>query len=213
MQYKVPQNVDIEDKVIGPLTIRQFIILLVAAGILMILNQILVEYLRIFFFVAVIIIGGGALALAFAKYGDQNAEVFLLSAWKTFINPQARVWRKEEEKEEKEPQQKEIKKDSETPEDKRVGITEARSNLEKLAEVVDSGGFSVVEKGDTDMPDILAETERPNENVEKMIASAQKSSPKREQLVSEAASVTPDRTQAETPKIKLRKDQYYKNVK
>lgn len=210
MQYKVPQNVDIEDKVIGPLTIRQFIIILVAAGLLLILNQIFIGPLRIFFFVSLIIIGGGGMALAFAKYGDQNAEVFLLSAWKTFINPRARVWRKEEEKEPK-VVQKEVKEEPKAPEDTRVNITDARSNLERLAEVVDSGGFSTLKDDKT--PDILAEAETQNENVEKMIETAQKSTPKREQLVSEAATVTPDRNQAETPKIKLRKDQYYKNVK
>ena len=33
MQYKIPQNVRIEDKIVGPLTLKQLIILGVGGGI------------------------------------------------------------------------------------------------------------------------------------------------------------------------------------
>ena len=63
-QFTVPQFIDEEDKILGPITTRQFIILLVTAGI------IFVEY-KIFdfslFVVSGLITAGVAVALAFGK--------------------------------------------------------------------------------------------------------------------------------------------------
>ncbi len=188
-----------EDKVIGPLTVRQFIIILVTVGLLMFANFVFIGPLRFLFFLAVFIIGGGGLSVAFFKYGDQNAEVFLLSAYKTFINPKSRVWKKEEVK--PEPIKKvEPKKEPEAPLEKRVSVAEARSGLERLAEIVDTGGYSTVKKPD-EAPDLLAKVERKDEGLEKIIDSASKVTPKREQLVSEMASLPPLPPKGETPHI------------
>ncbi len=225
MQYKVPQHVDIEDKVIGSLTIRQFIIILIAAGIILVLNFMLIGPLRMLFFILAFFIGGLALSIAFVKYGDQNLEVFLVSAVKTFTNPRKRVWKKEVAvpNQKAEPVKK-TPQEEKGPTDTRIDITSARDNLEKLAEIIDSGGYAALSPEhkanltpknveDAEAADLLAKTEKPDEKVDSIIESATKTTPKREELVSEAASVTPNRLQAETPKLKLRKDQYYKNIK
>jgi len=181
----------------------------------------LVGPLRFLYYAAVILIGGGALALAFAKYGDQNAEVFLLSAINTFIHPRKRVWKKEEHKEEN---IKPVEKKEEAPEEKRTDIKDARSGLEQLAEIVDSGGYSTLSDGRrgstgessekvTNTEEIIDKEKLNEDKVETMMIQAEKNTPKRDQLVSEVASIKPSESQEETPTIKLRKDQYYKIIK
>lgn len=214
MQYKVPQHVDIEDKVIGSLTVRQFIIVLVGVAIIGALKVLLVGPLSVLFWPLAFVIGVFVGALAFAKYGDQNMEVFLLSAFKTFINPRKRVWQKEPAQTEANSQEP-IAKAPEAPADSRIGVESAEGGLAKLAEVVDSGGYSIFEKqaAEAEAPDLLAKAEGEAVEVDAMLSEASRVAPKREELVSEAASVTPDPKQAETPTIKLRKDQFYKEIR
>lgn len=227
MQYKVPQHVDIEDKVIGSLTIRQFIIVLVGIGFIGFFKLLLVGPLSIFFWPVAIVIGFIFGAVAFAKYGDQNMEVFLLSAYRTFVNPRKRIWQKEPYKPVTSDQRPATTK-PEAPTERRVNITEAHDNLEKLAEVVDSGGYSAIadstgernmnfgQVANTDVvdaPDIIARSESDMPEIDTMIEEASKVAPKHEELVSEAASIAPTQTQKETPKIILRKDQFYKEIR
>jgi hypothetical protein len=206
MQYKVPQNIDIEDKVVGPLTIRQFLIILVTAGIIMTLNFI-IGFMGPIFYMIALLIGALGIGLAFFKYGDQNAEIFVISAFKTFTNPRKRVWQKEE------PQQVANEK-PQTPKPKeeeeyvstRANVSEARSHLEKLAEVVDSGGYSALQKNippatSTETPDLLEKTERPDEKFEQLVNEVTQKAKKREQLISEVASVPPDESLKETKTI------------
>jgi hypothetical protein len=224
MQYKVPQHVDIEDKVIGSLTIRQFVIVLIGVSVIGLLRVLLVGPLEILFWPIAFIFGAAVGALAFAKYGDQNMEVFLLSAVKTFISPRKRVWQNEAYNPE-EHKEAPVVKEPEAPKDVRVNVTAAQDNLEKLAEVVDSGGYSIFDEGERannfnapkneglSTPDILEQAELGSREVDNMLEEATRVAPKREELVSEAASVVPDKSQAETPSIKLRKDQFYKEIR
>ena len=68
MQFKVPQFIDIEDKVFGPLTFRQFIYLAGGAGLSYLSIRILPG---IFALIAVPLFAGLALALAFIKYNEK----------------------------------------------------------------------------------------------------------------------------------------------
>lgn len=214
MQYKVPQHVDIEDKVIGSLTIRQFIIVLIGVAIIGLMKVLLVGPLELLFWPIAFIIGASFGAVAFAKYGDQNMEVFLLSAFRTFTSPRKRVWQKEKYQPEAN-SEKPIAKEPEAPQDTRIGIESAEGGLAKLAEIVDSGGYSIFGNKETEVEtaDLLAKTEVETSEVDAMLEDASKVTPKREELVSEAASVAPDKKQAETPTIKLRKDQFYKEIR
>jgi len=225
MQYKVPQHVDIEDKVIGALTIRQFVIVLIGVGVIGLLKVVMVAPLDILFWPIAFVLGAGIGAIAFAKYGDQNMEVFLFSAIKTFINPRKRVWQKEPYKPEEHKDEKPVQK-AEEPKDSRINIADAEGSLERLAEVVDSGGYSIFDNAagktnlekasdlvDATTPDILSKAESGSTTVDTMLEEASRVAPEREELVSEAATVLPDKNQAETPTIKLRKDQFYKEIK
>lgn len=89
--FQVPQFIDIEDKIIGPLTLRQFIILISTVAVIFLIN-------RIFEFWLVIIlgsvIGGLGLALAFLKVNGQYFSKVAFNAVKYFINPRLYVWQR-----------------------------------------------------------------------------------------------------------------------
>jgi PrgI family protein len=87
--FTVPQFIDVEDKIIGPITTRQFIICLVGVGVLVpawklldLLTFILVGLLDF------IIVG----AFAFVKINGRPFHYFVLNVIQTFKKPNLRVW-------------------------------------------------------------------------------------------------------------------------
>lgn len=90
-QFVVPQFIDVEDKIFGPITTRQFLILLVAGGIIFLANRFADLAL---FAVIVAIVGGSALVLAFVKINGQTFHYFLLNIGQTAKRPGLRVWSK-----------------------------------------------------------------------------------------------------------------------
>lgn len=68
MQFKVPQFIEIEDKVFGPLTFKQFAYLAGGAGLAYLSLRLLPGFLSI---LAVPIFVGLAIALAFVKYNEK----------------------------------------------------------------------------------------------------------------------------------------------
>lgn len=96
-QFVVPQFIEVEDKIFGPITTRQFLILLVAG------TAVFLAYrfgdLSLFIFTTVFI-GGFSLILAFVKINGQNFHYFLLNVIQTLRKPSLRVWQKSYTKEE-----------------------------------------------------------------------------------------------------------------
>lgn len=90
MQFKVPQFIDIEDKVIGPLTLKQFLFFLAGLGILGI-----VWYLFKFaaFLIIAIPVVGLSIALAFYKYNERPLITILSSAMAYFLKPKLYIWK------------------------------------------------------------------------------------------------------------------------
>ena len=91
MQFQVPQFIDIEDKVIGPLTIKQFLYLLVAGVIVFILYKILNLFATIILAIPII---GIACALAFVKVGNQPFGGLLKNFFSFIRKPDFYVWKK-----------------------------------------------------------------------------------------------------------------------
>ncbi len=91
--YKVPQDVEAEDKLLGPFSFRQFIYLLIGAGAVA---------LTIFFVQAplpvpalsiiTIPIAGGFIILALPLRKDQPMEIYLLAMVRFFLKPKRRIW-------------------------------------------------------------------------------------------------------------------------
>lgn len=88
-QFTVPQFIDVENKIIGPITVRQFMIFL-GAAIIIGLSYRLFDF-SLFLAVAIFI---GALAVVFAvvKINAQPFHLFALSLIKTWRRPGLRVW-------------------------------------------------------------------------------------------------------------------------
>lgn len=160
MQYKVPQNVDIEDKVIAGLTLRQFMFLMIAGGLVLMLKYVFVGSLGFLFLPSAVIIGGMGVALAFLKINDRPFELFLVAAAKTLVSPNRRVWSKDVEVEAPHPET--VKKIEEVAKKKSLG--EMKSSLERIATIVDSGGAHETNISDTHMTNVkprdMAEPER-----------------------------------------------------
>ncbi len=93
MQFKVPQNIDLQDKIIGPLTLSQFFYLLFGGLIIYILfNRLLINGYSLLFFVLAFPIGVFSIAMAFFKVQDRPFPTFFMAFIKYLRQPRARVW-------------------------------------------------------------------------------------------------------------------------
>lgn len=94
MQYKIPQNVGIEDKIVGPLTLRQLIILAVGFGTSYVLFAIISRIYELNILEYAIIILPGAISAAFAliRINDISLMKFFFLFLEFSIKPKKRVW-------------------------------------------------------------------------------------------------------------------------
>jgi hypothetical protein len=88
-QFTIPQFIDVEDKIIGPITVRQFIIML--AGFLLIAICYKLFDFSLFVTVAVIIFGLSAV-FSFAKINGRPFHLFILNMIQTLRRSKIRVW-------------------------------------------------------------------------------------------------------------------------
>lgn len=96
MQFQVPQNIDLEDKIVGPMTLTQFLYVLGGGLIDYILFQSLGQNNFTLFAVLAIPIGLVALALAFLKIQDQPLSHFVTSGLAYLSKPKLRLWQRTE---------------------------------------------------------------------------------------------------------------------
>lgn len=90
-QFVVPQFIDVEDKVIGPITVRQFIILLVGAGLIFISYKLADFALFLVEGVFILLI---TIVIAFVKINGRPIHYFLLNIIQTSMRAKIRVWQK-----------------------------------------------------------------------------------------------------------------------
>lgn len=88
-QFTVPQYIDVEDKIIGPITARQFIIFLIAAILMAISYKIFDFTLFLTFSIIVFII---AVVFGFVKVNGRPFHFFLLNLIQTWRRPNIRIW-------------------------------------------------------------------------------------------------------------------------
>ncbi|MEA2088629.1 MAG: PrgI family protein [Patescibacteria group bacterium] len=91
-QFVVPQFIDIENKIFGPITIRQFI-LLMCALLLSIIFYKFVDFL-LFLLLSAFIFGIASI-FAFTRVNGRPIHYFLLNFIQTSIRPKRRVWCKD----------------------------------------------------------------------------------------------------------------------
>lgn len=151
MRASIPQFIDVEDKVVGPFTIKQFLWLLLGGGIAMVEYSIFT--LGIFIVLAVPTIGFSA-ALAFAKVNGKPFYVYLASLAGFYSRPQERIWKRIAE----------VKKvgSAKITVHKKVNRTEGKladlsnSNLDALSALIDADRIDEV-RGVTSQPKDLFE--------------------------------------------------------
>ena len=134
MQYAVPQFVDVEDKLIGPLTLKQFLLLLATAGVIMFFWSLLGIGIVFFLFAFPTAVLGGA--IAFAKFNGRQLFSYVGPFIAYITSPKSMVFKREEatitlvKKTDSKQDQENAKVEALQPE-------EAESRLKKLAYLLD----------------------------------------------------------------------------
>jgi hypothetical protein len=91
-QFVVPQFIDVEDKIIGPLTVRQFIIMLVG-GFMLFLEF---KFADFGLFILEALVSAFLVVLfAFMKVNGMPFHFFLSNFISTLFRPKVRVWQKQ----------------------------------------------------------------------------------------------------------------------
>jgi hypothetical protein len=91
--FLVPQFIEVETKIIGPVTTRQFLIMMVCAIIDFLFYKL---FLFSYFAVLSLITTGIFLMIAFFRINGMPLHYFFLNLVQTMRKPRLRVWHKEE---------------------------------------------------------------------------------------------------------------------
>lgn len=132
-QFTVPQFIDVESKIIGPITTRQFLIFLGAAIVIGISYRIFDFSLFLTVAIVVVLISG---VFAFLKINGRPFHFFVLNFVQTIRRANVRVWNHRLNPLEQYTKEPEIKKEILAP----VKETYQSSRLADLALVVDTKG-------------------------------------------------------------------------
>ncbi len=92
-QVTVPQFIENEDKIFGPVTVRQFIIMFLSAILTYLLYKMLTLEL---FILCALLLNGAAGIIAFMTINGQPFHFFVLHVLQTLKRPSLRVWHRQE---------------------------------------------------------------------------------------------------------------------
>jgi hypothetical protein len=92
VQYKVPQNVQLEDKILPFVTLRQLIVCMVGGGFTYLIYLALETQSPPIWVPPVFVLGGLTLAIAFLKIRDIPFVQFMLLVIERYLNETKRVW-------------------------------------------------------------------------------------------------------------------------
>ena len=134
-QYKVPQNVEAEDKILGPLTLKQFIYAIIGVMWGMVCFFLFRRVIPIMLVLGLPVVTL-FLLLAFFTRDGQNFEQLLIAMVGYFANPRRRRWIKEDVVEAFHVEAAPI-----AVEQTQRNPAEVRSQLEHIASMVDSRGW------------------------------------------------------------------------
>jgi hypothetical protein len=135
VQFKVPQNIDMADRIVGPLTLVQFLYVLVGGIIDYALFSTLGPTNPSLFLIIAVPVALFALALAFLKIQDQTIPKFVLSFFVYLVRPKVRMWQKEGLEAEIVITPKKVEKKEEV-----TGKIIKKSEIDTLTQILDTGG-------------------------------------------------------------------------
>jgi hypothetical protein len=130
MQFKVPQFLDIEDKIFGPFTFREFVYLAGGAGLCFTLYKLLGFVLGA---IPILAIAGFSLLLTFYRPNNKPFLDMLESGFKYFTQNKLYIWKKDLEKNKKNAKQQAIPGEREKT--KMLNLPRTRLNSGKLQDL------------------------------------------------------------------------------
>ena len=136
--YKVPQDVEADDKLLGPFTFRQFLYLLIVVALGFVAWGLSQLFIGLIIIPLPAILLFGALALPLRK--DQPMEIYMAAMVSYFLKPRLRLW---------DPEGVETLIEITAPRTvevvrtKDISESEAAQRLSYLANIVDSGGWAI----------------------------------------------------------------------
>lgn len=136
--YKVPQDVEADDKLIGPFSFRQFVYIIIAIVAIALGWGLSRLFIPLAIIPLPIVVFFGALALPLRK--DQPMEIYLAAVVSFYLKPRKRLWQPDGIQSLVEitaPHVKEIHRAKDLSE------AEAEQRLSYLADIVDTGGWAV----------------------------------------------------------------------
>jgi len=90
MQFKVPQFIDVQDKLFGPFTFQQFAYLIGGAGIIFVIYKVLPLWIGIFLIIPVGILTG---LLVFYKLNEKPFIFYLQAGVNYLISSKLYIWK------------------------------------------------------------------------------------------------------------------------
>ena len=139
-KYIVPQFIDVENKILGPITVRQFATIAVA-GVFVFVAYRLADFSL--FIIEAIIIAGVTAIIGFFRFNGLPFHIFILNVIGTYKKPMLRVWLKDSARQVKERAKKKRKKGKVEDEDHvfipKKSVSSAK--LSELALIIDTGGI------------------------------------------------------------------------
>ncbi len=108
MQFQVPQFIETEDKIVGPLSLRQFIYIAVAAALCFVLFFAVKTWL---WFLLTVFLAATSFSLAFLKINGQPLVKVVMAGARFLWKPQTFVWQ---------PERKSVRKETELQPEKPV---------------------------------------------------------------------------------------------
>lgn len=150
-QFVVPQFIDVESKILGPFSIRQFILLIIWGGLEFAFFKLfeIIPFVGISFLLFTVF-----LPVTFLKYNGKPFHYFVFAAAANAQKPKIRVWSNLYQP----PKISETKSKRELREEKKtasvVQFAQKTTNVSKLSElslVVDTGGIYEGERSDKDI--------------------------------------------------------------
>ncbi len=133
MQFKVPQKIDIEDKILGPLSMVQFVYAVLGGGAGYIAISSLPSPINWVLALPIFIL---TFCICFVKVNGRSFGQFLKNAMAYAANPKTRLWHKSENNVRVEIYQPKVERVADPYANKRY----SRADIEKLASVIDKRG-------------------------------------------------------------------------
>lgn len=92
MQFQIPQFIEVENKIVGPLSLKQFFFIAAAGGISFMLFFVLAMWLWV---IITLILGATAVSLAFIRYNGQPLYRVAWTAFGFFWKPRLYLWQRQ----------------------------------------------------------------------------------------------------------------------